>query len=220
MLLVVLLALVVAPGALAAKRIRFAVTLHASISSSWQHELRYSTGGCDVTQSSIGEQRFEVRSARPTRVTLVARRGRLRTLAGTLRHLTVAAGGGSATTLTTCGQFTTWDCGPAPPEVKDASARFARSAQAPGLVGLSWLHTSALETWRSCLPTALADPGYPLLADTLGRLDEPSLLRRRAVSVSGDREAITHLVSPTGDERGELDRRLSWTLTFRRLGRR
>jgi hypothetical protein len=217
LLAVVVLTLVLAPGALAATKVRFAVSLRATITSSWEDQTRSSNQGCEVTAVSNGNQRFEVRSTRPARITLVARRGRVTRLAGMLRRLVVNATGSESTALTTCGQFTTSECALGAPTIQDASVQFSRRER--GVVQLTQLEAPGFDGWRRCVPGSLVEPGYPLLGRVFGSLNERSLLRRRTVVVSGDREAVTHVVAPGQEELGELHRRFSWTLTFRRVGR-
>jgi hypothetical protein len=217
LLVVAALALVIAPGALAAKpkQIRFAVSLGATITSTWEDQLRTSSDGCQLTAASTGNQRFELRSARPSRITLVARRGHFAKLAGTLSGLVIDASGGESTELTTCGQFTTTECPNGPSSFTGATLKFSRPAR--GRLQLTDLVAPEFDGWRTCVPRSLVEPAYPLLGRAFGAVTDRALLRRRTVVVTGEREAVTHVSGP--DEQGVLRRSFTWAMTFRRLGR-
>ena len=211
----ILLALAV-PSAAAAARVKFAVTVRGTIELAWQDTIGYSTGGCDVTAVSSGSQRFEFRSTRPARLTVVVRRGRPQALAGSLGALAINATGSGETALTTCGQTTTSECLAGEPSFTGATVRFSRHRR--GMLQLTQLLSASFAPWQRCLPQSLADPTYPLPGSVYGAVVERALPKRRTTTVRADRELVTRVVLP-GEEQGTLTKRVIWTLTFKRLGR-
>jgi hypothetical protein len=219
-ILVLLCAALVAPlGAHAAKtaRLRYAVTVHATVELEWQHLLRRDIGGCAFSSATTGSQRFEFRSVRRRIVVFRVRRGRVRNLAGSLGPLTVRATGTGETTVVSCGQTTTSGCTLGPPAFT-TSGSFAR--RRAGVLGLSGFTAPELEPWAACVPRSLVEPDYLPFTRAVGTFGERALVKRRTTVVVADRESVTRLNSVDVDEQGFLAKHVTWSVTLRRLGRR
>jgi hypothetical protein len=219
-ILVLLCAALAAPlGADAAKtaRVRYAVTVRATVELEWQHQLRRDIRGCAFSSATSGSQRFEFRSVRPRIVAFKARSGRVRSLAASFGSLTVRASGAGETTVVTCGQTTTSECVLGPPAFS-TSGSFARLRR--GVLGLSGFAAPELEPWAACIPRSLVEPEYLPFSRAAGTFGERALVKRRTTVVVADRESVTRLNSVDVDEQGFLAKHATWSLTFRRLGRR
>jgi hypothetical protein len=196
------------------KRAVVRVTMHATVTKSWNTVTDTTLGGCDVSIHSVGSRKVVLRSTRPTKVVVTSRNGRVTYSPAAVSFVRAElSGSGNETTKfkAPCKERTVHDdCRRARGAAARRTLRFFRS----GRNEVSFRPVVLPQVSDAC-PTQSADVRAirPGLHQAEGELSEAALTNPRvpAQTAFASLDAETDL---DGDEVGRVTERIRWSLTF------
>lgn len=202
-----------------AQRATFRVTLTAQITKRWNYITSHQEGDCTVSTRVEGNRTITLRSARPTIVRATSTAGRLRFIPAVVRWVTAGASQGGAVTRTErglgCTPVTRTDCVRARRTLANQTLSFFRSRRNE----ISFRRTRDFAAGISSCPPEAAEVRAEQtgIHEAQGELSERDLFRRgiRFQRASGVFEETTDL---EGELEGRIVEKVSWSLTFRRVG--
>jgi hypothetical protein len=202
-----------------AQRATFRVTLTAQITKRWNYITSRQEGECTVSTRVEGNRTVTLRSARPTIVRATSTAGRLRFIPAVVRWVTAGASQGGAVTRTErglgCTPVTRTECVRVRRTLANQTLSFFRSRRNE----ISFRRTRDFGAGISSCPPEAAEVRAEQtgIHEAQGELSERDLFRRgiRFQRASGLFEETTDL---EGELEGRIVERVSWSLTFRRVG--
>ena len=199
-----------------AKRVVVRVTMHATVTKSWNTVTETTRGGCDVSIHSVGVRKVVLRSTRPTKVVVTSTGGRVAYSPAEVRFVWAdLSGSGNETTKfkAPCKERTAHhDCRRARGAAARRTFRFFR----PKRNEISFRPATVPQISDRC-PTQSADVRAirPGLHQAAGELSEAALMDPRipAQTAFASSDVETDLDEA---EVGRVIERVRWSLTFAR----
>ena len=202
-----------ADGALP-QRATFDVTLRATVTKNWNTVTESTEESCTVFRRSIGRRTVTLRSARPTRIAVTLRSGKVSFSPAAVRFVAVQVtqtGENRTRREAPCSTATERErCRPAKRSVSGGTFRFFRSARNEISFHSARLPAAGTSCPRESAAVRAIRPG---LHAAEGEIAEVDLARARSQTAFASAERTTDL---EGAETGRIVERISWSLTFSR----